>query len=80
MNMIIQILKEIFNFFCGDWRIFWGVSLTIVLIEVIEHLAIFMPLKPFTGIILIVGISLSLASALKREIPRQDQQPARRSQ
>ena len=75
MNMIIRILKELFNFFCGDWRIFWGVALTTVLIELIEHLAIFALFKPFAGIILIIGISLSLAIALKREITGQDQQP-----
>ena len=75
MNAIIRIFKELFNFFCGDWLIFWGVTLTIVLIEPIEHLAIFTPFKPFAYIILIIGISLSLAIALEREITGQDQQP-----
>lgn len=68
INMIIRILKETFNFFCGDWRIFWGVTLTTVLIELIEHLPVFSLFKPFAGIIFIIGILLSLAIALKREI------------
>lgn len=67
-NTIILILKELFNFFCGDWRIFWGVTLTAILIRLIENLTLFSPFKPFTYIILIIGISSSLVIALRREI------------
>ncbi len=68
MNIILRILKEVFNFFCGDWRVFWGVTITTVLVELIEHLAILADAKSFAGIIFIAGISLSLVAALKREI------------
>jgi hypothetical protein len=68
MNIILRVLKEVFNFFCGDWRVFWGVAITTVLVELIERLAVLAYAKSFVGIIFIVGISLSLVVALKREI------------
>jgi hypothetical protein len=68
MNIVLRILKEVFNFFCGDWRVFWGVTITTVLVELIERLAILAYAKSFAGIIFIAGISLSLVVALKREI------------
>jgi hypothetical protein len=68
MNIIIRIFKEIFDFFCGDWRVFWGVTVTIVLVESVEHLAALFYARPAVGIIFIIGVSLSLVFALKREI------------
>ncbi|MGD0622182.1 MAG: hypothetical protein ABSA82_06945 [Thermacetogeniaceae bacterium] len=68
MNIILRVLKEVFNFFCGDWRVFWGVTITTVLVELIERLTVLAYAKSFAGIIFIAGISLSLVVALKREI------------
>jgi hypothetical protein len=80
LSMIIRVTQEIFNFFCGDWRIFWGMAMTTVLIELIEHLAGFSLLKPFAGCILIVGVSLSLVLALQHEMTGQVPQTSRRKQ
>ena len=68
MTNILRILTELFDFFCGDWRVFWGVTVTIVLVELIENLAALSYARPVAGIIFTIGISLSLVFALKREI------------
>lgn len=68
MKMIIRIMKEVFDFFCGDWRVFRGVALTILLIEGIKHLGVLAAVRPLAGVIFFIGISLSLTSALRREI------------
>jgi hypothetical protein len=70
MNIITHFLKAIFDFFCGDWRIFWGVAVTCVLVELVEHLTTLTVVIPFSGILYIIGISLSLVIALKREISK----------
>lgn len=70
MNIITDSFKAIFDFFCGDWRIFWGIAVTFVLIELAGHLTILTAVIPFSGIIYIIGISLSLVIALKHEISK----------
>ncbi|BBB91148.1 MAG TPA: hypothetical protein PKA28_11325 [Methylomusa anaerophila] len=70
MNIITHTLTAIFDFFCGDWRIFWGVAVTCILVELVEHLTILTVMIPFLGIIYITGISLSLIVALQREVPK----------
>lgn len=67
MNLIISILKKIFGFFCGDWRIFWGVVITLIIVKLIEQLGVTY-IGTIAGIIFMVGVSLSLVSALKKEI------------
>lgn len=68
-GLVVRVLKEVFDFFCGDWRVFWGVAITIVLLELIEHLAALTFALPAGGIILAIGVSASLISGLGREIP-----------
>lgn len=70
MNRITHIFKVIFDFFCGDWRIFWGIAVTCAFVELAAHLTTFIVAIPFSGIIYIIGISLSLVIALKREISK----------
>ncbi|VBB07575.1 Hypothetical protein LUCI_2840 [Lucifera butyrica] len=70
MTSIIHIFKAVFDFFCGDWRIFWGITLTLVFVELIEQLTVITVAVPLAGIIYIIGISLSLIVALKREIAK----------
>lgn len=67
-SLIANAFNAIFDFFCGDWRIFWGITGTLMLIELVEHLTSFAAAVPFAGLIYIIGISLSLIIALKREI------------
>ncbi len=68
MKFIKHALKEVFDFFCGDWRIFWGVAISIALIEAFHKVSALAGLIPYAGIIFVIGVSLSLVLALKREI------------
>lgn len=70
MNRITHTLTAIFDFFCGDWRIFWGVAVTCILVKLVEHLSSLAVMIPFVAIIYISGISLSLVVALKREFSK----------
>ncbi|CAA7601728.1 Hypothetical protein DEACI_2396 [Acididesulfobacillus acetoxydans] len=67
MKMAVRILKEIFDFFCGDWRVFWGIALTVVVIEGIEGLPALAAVRPWAGLIFFVGVALSLVNSLQRE-------------
>ncbi|AGK95158.1 hypothetical protein [Clostridium pasteurianum] len=66
MNIITSVLKKIFDFFCGDWIIFWGVVITLIVVKLIEQLGVTY-IGAIAGIIFMVGVSLSLVSALKKE-------------
>jgi hypothetical protein len=68
MKIIFKALKEIFDFFCGDWRVFWGVVLTLGTVILIQHLITSTYENVLSGIILISGISISLIIALKHQI------------
>lgn len=67
MNLIVSILKKIFSFFCGDWIIFWGVAISLIIVKLIEQLGVTY-IGVIAGVIFMVGVSLSLVSALKKEI------------
>lgn len=60
----MNIFKKIFAFFCGDWRIFWGIALTIVLVKLTESRGV--PNLALM-VILLLGVSLSLGFSLRRE-------------
>ncbi|KLU61930.1 hypothetical protein CEB3_c16280 [Peptococcaceae bacterium CEB3] len=59
--------QEVFDFFCGDWRVFWGIVLTVVVIEGIERLPALAAARPWAGLILFAGAALSLVNSLERE-------------
>lgn len=61
----MNIFKKIFDFFCGDWTIFGGSALTIVLVKLAKDWAA--PTLVLM-IIFLLGISLSLGFSLRREI------------
>lgn len=61
----MNIFKKIFNFFCGDWTIFWGIVITICLVEMLVKLRVPTLIEV---IIFLIGISLSLGFAMKGEI------------
>jgi hypothetical protein len=62
----MNIFKKVFDFFCGDWRIFWGIALTIVLIELVKGWVV----PTLVLVIFLLGISLSLVFSLRREITK----------
>ena len=62
----MNIFKKIFDFFCGDWRIFWGIALTIALVELGKSWVV----PTLVLVIFLLGISLSLVFSLRREITK----------
>lgn len=66
MKLITSVLKKIFGFFCGDWIIFWGVAITLIIVKLIEQLGVTY-IGTIAGIIFMIGVSISLVSALKKE-------------
>lgn len=66
MKLITSVLKKIFGFFCGDWIIFWGVAITLIIVKLIEQLGVTY-IGVIAGIIFMIGVSVSLVSALKKE-------------
>jgi hypothetical protein len=70
MKIISHIFNEIFDFFCGDWIIFLGVTFTILLLELLKHTISLNAFRSFSSIFFIIGITLSFLFALKRQIPR----------
>ena len=68
MEILINVGKEVFDFFCGDVRIFMGVVTTIVALALIDRFGFMKGAGHALGILLIIGISLSLIIALRHEI------------
>ena len=62
----MNIFLKIFDFFCGDWRIFWGIALTIILIEIVKSWLIL----PLVIVVFLLGIALSLGFSLRREVKK----------
>ncbi len=67
-HFLVRVLKEVFDFFCGDWRIFWGVAVSIVLVEAMRRLGGLAHAVTLAGLVFVVGVSVSLVAALRREI------------
>lgn len=61
----MNVFNKIFDFFCGDWTIFWGIAFTIVLVKLAKDWA-----APSLVLMItfLLGISLSLGFSLRREI------------
>jgi uncharacterized membrane protein len=64
--LVLRILWEVFDFFCGDWTVFWGVAITIALTILIKQLSFLAFALPVVGIIYMAGIAISLLTALQR--------------
>ncbi|WP_088228816.1 hypothetical protein [Desulfosporosinus sp. FKB] len=60
----MNIFRKIFDFFCGDWRIFWGIAITIIIVKLLEN---WKSPNLVSIVIFLLGISLSLGFSLGRE-------------
>lgn len=65
-HLILRILWEVFDFFCGDWTVFWGSAITIVMVVLIKQLSLLTFALPALGIVFIAGITISFWAALNR--------------
>lgn len=63
----IRILKEIFDFFCGDWTVFWGVTITIAAVFFLSSVSAFPSASLLLGFLLVAGITVSLWAAMGRQ-------------
>ena len=70
MNIILKIILAVYNFFVGDLVILIGVTLTMVVLALIQFLGALTLLRGGSGIILIVGVLATLVATLGREVIR----------
>ncbi|MDQ2713528.1 MAG: hypothetical protein M3Z08_01320 [Chloroflexota bacterium] len=63
----MKVIKSIYNFVVGDMIILIGISITIVILALINSVAVLAPLRVASGIILIVAVLGVLIATLSRE-------------
>ncbi|MFL5590319.1 MAG: hypothetical protein ACJ8DI_22075 [Ktedonobacteraceae bacterium] len=72
MNIILKIILAVYNFFVGDLVILIGVTLTMVILALINSLSALTPLRGGLGTIMIIGVLATLAATLGREVMRSE--------
>ncbi len=63
----MKVIKSIYNFIVGDMIILIGISITIVILALINSIAVLAPLRVASGIILIIAVLGVLIATLSRE-------------
>ena len=63
----MKIIKAIYNFIVGDMVILIGVTLTVLVLALINNVSALGPLRGLSGPVLIVGVLASLVATLSRE-------------
>ena len=72
MNIILKIILAVYNFFVGDLVILIGVTLTMVILALINSVGALAPLRGGLGTIMIVGVLATLVATLGREVMRSE--------
>ena len=72
MNIILKIILAVYNFFVGDLLILIGVTLTMVILALINSVGALAPLRGGLGTIMIVGVLATLLATLGREVMRSE--------
>ena len=70
MNVILKVILAVYNFFVGDLVILVGTVLTMVILALINSVGALAALRGGLGLILIVGVLVTLVATLGREIKR----------
>jgi len=65
LKIIKRVWDEIFDFFCGDYIVFVGCAVTVILVVIANNVLTFA--KPAAGYILVIGIVLSFVLSIMRE-------------
>ena len=68
----MNIILAVYNFFVGDLVILIGVTLTMVILALINSVGALVPLRGGSGTILIVGVLAALVATLGREVMRSE--------
>jgi hypothetical protein len=63
----MKIIKAIYNFFVGDIAILIGITLTVIVLALINSVSALAPLRGISGPLLVIGVLGSLTAALSRE-------------
>jgi hypothetical protein len=63
----MKIIKAIYNFFVGDIAILMGITLTVIVLALINNVSALAPLKGISGPFLVIAVLGSLTAALSRE-------------
>ena len=72
MNVLLKAILAAYNFFVGDLIILIGVTLTMVVLALINFLSASPSLRGASGTILIVGVLATLVATLGREVFRSE--------
>ena len=72
MNIILKAILAVYNFFVGDLVILIGVSLTMIILALMNFLGALASIRGASGTILIVGVLLTLLATLGREVIRSE--------
>jgi len=70
MNVILKVILAVYNFFVGDLVILIDVTLTMVILALINSVGALAALQGGSGLILIVGVLATLVATLGREVAR----------
>ncbi len=70
MNSMLKVILAVYRFFVGDLVILLGVTLTMVILALIDSLTALTPLRGASGAILIAGVLVTLLATLGREVMR----------
>lgn len=70
MNVILNVILAVYNFFVGDLVILIGVALTMVILALIHFEGALAAPRGASGLILIVGVLATLVATLGREVAR----------
>jgi hypothetical protein len=63
----VKVIKAIYNFIVGDMVILIGITLTVIILALINGVSMLAPLKGFSGPFLVFGVLCSLVVTLSRE-------------
>ena len=72
MNIILKIILAVYKFFVGDLVILIGMTLTMVILALINSVGALAPLRGGLGTIMIVGVLATLVATLGREVMRSE--------
>ena len=72
MNVILKIILAVYKFFVGDLVILIGMTLTMVILALINSVGALAPLRGGLGTIMIVGVLATLVATLGREVMRSE--------
>ena len=67
IRAIKKVWDAIFDFFCGDYRVLFGVAVTVGLTVFLTRTDALDALRPFAGAVLVAGVILSFGWSILHE-------------